>query len=94
MKPELLESDLNSFLQGHKMILHIIHRGGKKWALKKPNAKKAMRIFKTVKEAEDFARSLTGIRQVIIHRKDASVARTITIIFEAGQRSTEIEFFA
>ena len=94
MKLELLESDSNSFQQDHKMIVHIIHRSEKKWALKKPGAKKAIRIFKTVKEAEDFARSLTGIRQIIVCRKDASVARTITIIFEAGQRSTEIEFFA
>ena len=94
MKLELLELDLNSFLQGLKMIVYILP-SGKKWAVKKTDAKKALRLCVSVKDAYEFAHSLVPkVRQIIVFRNDASIARIYSFVDNEGLVSTEIEFFA
>lgn len=76
------------------MEIHIIFRGGKKWAIVKPGRKRAVKLFKSLKEAETFARNVPDINKIYIHRKDGSTARTISFLLEAGRgRITTIDFY-
>lgn len=76
------------------MIIHVIPRG-KKWAVKKKDARKALRLCESVKSAYDFAQSVSSqVRQIVIFRKDNSVARVYSFTELDGLKTTEIEFFS
>ena len=75
------------------MEIHVIYRGGKKWALRKPGKKKAFKLLKSLKDAETFARQMPEVSKIFVHRKDGTVARVITISYEEGRgKVTTIDF--
>jgi|WetSurMetagenome_2_1015567.scaffolds.fasta_scaffold00469_43 hypothetical protein len=75
------------------MEIQIIHRSKSKWAVRKPGLKRATKIFKSFKEAETFVRNMPDISKIYIHRRDGTVARTITFLVEVGRgKTTTIDF--
>lgn len=52
------------------MYVHIISRGNK-WAVKRRNSKRALRVLKYREEAYNYAKSISN--DVIVHNKDATV---------------------
>jgi hypothetical protein len=64
------------------------------WRVKKRGAQRAMKVFKTLKDAEVYATGLKDVEEIFIHRKDGSVARRITILIEEGRKTTVIDFFS
>jgi hypothetical protein len=74
------------------MELHILYHGYK-WTVRKPNAKRGIKVFKSLKDAETFARNMPEVNKIYIHRRDGTIARTITFFVTDGRgRTTTIDF--